>query len=39
MEMMVWMRYKMNPFEFFGKISLNDAMFYVQTLTNRLEEE
>ena len=39
MEMMVWMRYKMNPFDLFGRLTLNDALFYTQTLTNRLEDE
>ena len=38
-EMMLWMRYKMDPFTMLGNISLNDLLFYTQTLTNRLEEE
>lgn len=38
-EMMLWMRYKMDPFQFLGRMTLNDMTFYIQTLTNRLEEE
>lgn len=38
-EMMLWMRYKLDPFSFTQNLSLNDLIFYTQTLTNRLEEE
>ncbi len=38
-EMMIWMRYKMNPYDMIGDLTLQDTMFYVRTLTNRLEEE
>ena len=38
-EMMVWMRYKIDPFTMFKNVSLNDMLVYTQTLTNRLEEE
>ena len=38
-ELMLWMRYKMDPFTMFGNISLNDLLFYTQMLTNRLEDE
>ena len=38
-EMMIWMRYKIDPFTMLRSVTLNDIMFYVQTLTNRLEEE
>ena len=38
-EMMLWMRYKMDPFAMFGNITLSDMLFYTQSLTNRLEEE
>ena len=38
-EMMLWMRYKLDPFTMLGNIPLNDMLFYTQTLTNRLEEE
>ena len=38
-EMMLWMRYKMDPFRMFGDISLNDLLFYTETLTNRLKDE
>jgi len=38
-ELMLWMRYKIDPFTMFGNISLNDLLFYTQTLTNRLEDE
>ena len=33
------MRYKIDPFTMLRSVTLNDIMFYVQTLTNRLEEE
>lgn len=38
-EMMIWMRYKMNPYDMIGDLTLQDTMFYIKTLTNRLEEE
>lgn len=38
-EMMIWMRYKIDPFQMLMELTLNDMMFYVENLTNRLEEE
>ena len=38
-ELMLWMRYKIDPFTMFGNITLNDLLFYTQMLTNRLEDE
>lgn len=38
-ELMLWMRYKIDPFTMLSHLSLNDTLFYVQALTNRLEEE
>lgn len=38
-ELMLWMRYKIDPFNMIQSISVNEMTFYVQTLTNRLEDE
>ena len=38
-EMMLWMRYKLDPFQFLRNLTLNDMLFYTKTLTNRLEDE
>jgi ABC-type transport system involved in Fe-S cluster assembly fused permease/ATPase subunit len=38
-EVMLWMWYKIDPFTMLQELTLNDMLFYVQTVTNRLEEE
>ena len=38
-EMMIWMRYKIDPFSMLKDLTLNDMLFYTENLTNRLEEE
>jgi len=38
-EMMLWMRYKIDPFSMLRELTLNDMLFYTENLTHRLEEE
>jgi hypothetical protein len=38
-EMMLWMRYKIDPFSMLRDVTVNDIMFYTETLTNRLQDE
>ena len=38
-ELMLWMRYKVDPFSMLRDVTVNDLMFYTETLTNRLEDE
>lgn len=38
-EMMLWMRYKIDPFSMLKDLTLNDMLFYTENLTHRLEEE
>jgi hypothetical protein len=38
-EMMIWMRYKIDLFQMLKELTLNDLLFYTENLTNRLEEE
>ena len=38
-EMMIWMRYKIDPFQMLKDLTLNEMLFYVDNLTNRLQDE
>lgn len=37
--MILWMKYKIDPFEFESRLSIMDFQFYAQTLTSKIEEE
>jgi hypothetical protein len=38
-EMMLWMRYKLNPFAMIDNLTIGDLTMYTNQLTDRLEEE
>lgn len=38
-EMVLWTRYKIDPFEFESRLTIMDFQFYVQTLTHKVEED
>jgi predicted house-cleaning noncanonical NTP pyrophosphatase (MazG superfamily) len=38
-EMMLWMRYKLNPFAMIDNLTISDLTMYTNQLTDRLEEE
>jgi hypothetical protein len=38
-EMMLWMRYKLNPFSMVDNLTVSDLTMYTNQLTDRLEEE
>lgn len=37
--MMLWMRYKLNPFAMIDNLTISDLTMYTNQLTDRLEEE
>jgi hypothetical protein len=38
-EMMLWMRYKLNPFSMIDNLTIGDLTMYTNQLIDRLEEE
>jgi hypothetical protein len=38
-EMMLWMRYKLNPFSMVDNLTIGDLTMYTNQLIDRLEEE